>query len=162
MKKIAIITATIMLIVAAAYPVFARGGGRGWGKYIGGSFGGPCYSSRIQDLTDEQKTGLEELELDFVESTAELRNQLKTKKREMNKALSETEPDLENLKSMQENISELKAEMAQKRLDYELGARKIVPGIGEKAGNFGSGRGKGRGKGPGSGRGSGSGGPCWR
>ena len=147
MKKLAIIGGIFLLTAVFAYPAFA--GGQGWG---GGCTGygqgrGPEYCPRNTDggpgnLSSEQRTKLEKLHYGFLGDTADLRNKIWSKKSEMENLLNGANLDETKIRELQKEISALKTEMGEKRINYELEAKKIAP----EAGSYKeSGRGYGRG-----------------
>ncbi len=90
----------------------------------------------------------------------------------MDKLLNSANPDEKQIRDLQKEISALKAEMGDKRISYELEAKKIAPeadlfrgyGKGHGRGFYESQGGPGRGNCPGRGYGSGTGygpGSCW-
>jgi zinc resistance-associated protein len=109
---------------------------------------------------------LDKLHQKFHDETAQLRNEIWTKSRELNTLLNSPNPDTEKAKALQKEISDLRAQLAEKRLNFKLEERKIVPEV-----RFGRGHGKGyyghhmRGYGPGMGYGHHMGGygpgTCW-
>lgn len=145
MKKTAIIIASVMLIGMMTFPVFAVGGG-GWGggHYMRGYQNGPYCNWNVGNLSEEQRGQLDGIDQKFYNSTAELRIRIRTKVAELNSALAGTDLNLENLKGLQKEISDLRAEMAQKRLNYRVEIREIAP---ETAAYVGCGPGSGWGKG---------------
>jgi Spy/CpxP family protein refolding chaperone len=157
MKKIATTLSVLVLVGVLAVPVWAYRGG--WGGGSGGP--GSCRQGAPwnDNLTEEQRGKLDNLEKEFFKETAELRRALWTKSDELQVALSETEPDVKKVKSLQAEISTLRGKMAEKRIDVVLAAKKIAPESG-----YGRGFGKGLGphmKGPGGQRGGNGPGPCW-
>ncbi len=158
MKKMLTLGGIALLIAALAIPAFARG--PGWGGGYGGRWGGGpgynCpgygYGPSGANLTDEQRNKLAELERNFYESTAQLRNQIWAKRGELQTLLNSPNPDPEKARTLRKELSDLQGKMAQERLALNLEERKIDP-------NAGFGGGYGRGYGRGSGRG-GFGGPC--
>jgi len=173
MKRLAVILGCLMALTALAYPVFAYGPGWGWGPgggghhlwgrghHMGGYGAGPgyCWGYGRGDagLTAEQQKQLNDLEQGFFDDTEPLRNELFSKFEELNVLLSQADPDPEKAKALQKEINELRTKMGEKRLDYDLKARKILPG---EAYGKGFDRGPGRGYGKGFGRG-GYGSPMW-
>ncbi len=146
MKRLVITLAIGLLITTLAIPVFARGRGWGRGGHMGGFWGGgpgSCgqydrgYGYQGPDKRSRQDQRGEE----FYNDTAEIRNQIRTKSAELGTLLNSPNPDTEKAKSLQREISELQAKMDEKRLNYELEARKSAP-----EGSYG--RGYGRGYGP--------------
>jgi zinc resistance-associated protein len=147
MKKIGTLVMVGLLVAALAMPVLAWGPGRG-----GGFGGGPgsCWrqgGGPAADLSPEQEAKLDELAQKFENETSALRNEIRTKSRELNLLLNSATPDSAKAIALQRELSDLRAQMDQKRLEYRLTTKEIAPA---QAGWFG-----GFMKGPG-GRG-----PCW-
>ncbi|MFH1489863.1 MAG: periplasmic heavy metal sensor, partial [Pseudomonadota bacterium] len=92
-------------------------------------------------LTEEQRTQLDKLYQKFTDETSSLRNDLWSKRGELNTLLNSPSPDAEKAKALQKEISDLRSKMAEKRLDLELEEGKIAP-------DKGSARGYGKGYGP--------------
>ena len=132
MKKLITITGILVLTAIIAYPVFAWGprwggmhGGMGyWGHGPGYCWRGPA---AYGNLTPEQQTKLDKLQQDFYNETAKLRSELWAKQRELNALLSSPNPDDQRIRQLQAQINDLRDQLSQKRLDFELEARKIVP-----------------------------------
>jgi zinc resistance-associated protein len=162
----------ILMVAALAMPAFARGpgwgggqGGRGCQGY-GPESNCPNYGAWDQNLTDEQKTQINNLQKKFFDSTAQLRNQMWTKRGELQTLMSSPNPDVEKARALQKEMSDLQAKMAQERLSLQLEERKINPdarfggwGRGPGMGGRGPGMMGGRGHGMGYGRGMGGYGP---
>ncbi|MBN2124816.1 MAG: Spy/CpxP family protein refolding chaperone [Deltaproteobacteria bacterium] len=186
MKKLITVVGIGLLIAAVAAPVLAYGPGGGRGRqsmgYAQGVAGNcPGYRGWNADLTDEQRAQLDQIHQKFLDETASIRNDLWAKQGQMRTLMGTSNPDAEKAKALQKEIFELKAKMAEKRIDLALEARKIDPdarfGMGQGA--WGSGRhmrgagpganpdcqgwGQGRGKGMGAGGHRGGYGPgnCW-
>jgi zinc resistance-associated protein len=156
MKRLAMILGIVVLVGAVAVPVFAWGPGWGWGHHMMGYWGsGPGYAGSYENLTSEQRSQLDTLNSKFYDETAGLRNQVWTKNSQLDSILNRPNPDLEKAKALQKEISELRAKLDEKRLSYELEARKIAPqeqlggayagGYGYHMGGFGPGMGYGPG-----------------
>ncbi len=112
------------------------------------------------NLTQEQTTKLQELRNSFFKDTAGLRSDIFKKEQDMDVLMLEKSIDTEKAKKLQDEISGLHAQIAQKRLQAQLDARKLLtpeqiaqlpPGCNM---GFGPG-GKGCGFGPGGGKGAG-------
>lgn len=140
MKKLVTIIGILVLVGVLTAPVFAHRWGRG-GNY-GGPGGGPCRSEggEYGNLTESQRAELEKLEQSFFNDTAKLRDEIWNKSAELNTALNAADPDAKKVRTLQREISALKAKMSEHRVNFELAARKIAP-------NARSGRGYGRGYG---------------
>ena len=132
MKKLAVIFVSIILIATISYPVFAQGPRWGWGHHMKGFWGGgPGYcrgdERGASSLSTEQRIQLDGLHKKFLDETATLRSELRTKSGEFRTFLNVPNPDAEKAKALQREISGLRAKLGEKRLDYELEARKIAP-----------------------------------
>lgn len=154
MKRLATTLGVLLVAAAVAAPVMAWGPGWGRdGRMMGGGGYGPGYcwdrDRASTDLTPDQKAKLDELEDKFSSETRELRSQLWSKQEELEDVMEASTPDVERAKALQKEITDLRAKLSDKRLDYELEARKIAPEAGTKYGR-GYGRGM-RGFGPGRG-----------
>ena len=147
MKKVLTTLGILVLVGFLAAPVFAhRYGG---GKNYGGPGSGSCWYEGGY-LTDNQKAELEKLHQQYVDDTAKMREEIWNKSAELDTLLNSSNPDPKKAKGLQREISDLKTKMSDKRLDFELKARKIAP-------NARSGRGYGKGYGRGYGHGHGGG-----
>ncbi len=170
MKRLVTILGILLLVGAIAAPVLAHGPGRGGGQHMmgyggGGPGSGGDYGRGYSNLTEEQRAQLDNLHQKFYDETAQLRIDIMAKSGEFNILLNTSNPDVEKAKAIQKEIIDLRGKMAQKRLDFQLEARKINP-------DARLGRGYGRGYGPhmkGHGQGMGYGrhmggygqGACW-
>jgi len=151
MKKTAAIIGILLLAGAIAYPVFAHGPGWGRGAQMWGYGGGPGSCWRGYDdsrgLTQEQREKLDALERKFFTETDTLRNELWSKKAGMNTLLSAQDPDEAKITSLQKEINDLRNQMAEKQVTYQLETRKIAPDAyyGGNAGRYSGGGGRFRG-----------------
>jgi zinc resistance-associated protein len=154
MKKVGMISGLVLLAALVAYPVLAWGPGwgggpmMGYGGYGGGpmmgyggngggpgscwnggrGYGNPGYGNPAYgNLTDEQEKQLDDLNRKFFDETASLRNDIWKKTNELDVLLDSPNPDVEKSKALQKELSDLRAQMAEKRLSYNLEARKIAP-----------------------------------
>jgi len=171
MTRVTKILGITLLVGALAVPVFAWAHGWGRGHHMMDSWGsGPGYHSDYEsgyrNLTEEQRTQLEQLDRKFYDETADLRNEIWAKSADLNTLLNGSNPDSEKVRALQKELGDLRAKLDEKRLNYELEARKIDPeprfgrrygrgNYGHHMGGFGRGMGYGlhmRGYGPGS---------CW-
>jgi Spy/CpxP family protein refolding chaperone len=149
MKKILTIVGILGLAAVIAVPVMAQG--PGWGRgarmaaYWGGGGQGYCWNNGAGygNLTDEQGTQLDNLYKKFYDNTADTRNQLWTKRGELNALLSSPNPDPEKAKALQKDINDLRAKLSQDRLALDLEVQKINPNA--RYGGWGPGAGYGRG-----------------
>jgi zinc resistance-associated protein len=145
MKKLATALGISILIITLSFPVFARGRGWGMGGHMGGFWGGGPGSCGQYDRgygyqNPEQRTRQNQPDEEFYNDTASLRNKIRSKSAELEAILSSPDPDRGKAQALQKEISELQAKMDEKRLNYELEARKSAP-----EGSYGRGYGPGRG-----------------
>ena len=171
MKKILTTLGMLFMVGILAAPVFAHRWGKGGYGARGGSGSGPCWVEG-GDITESQQAELDKMHEKFVNDTADLREEIWKKSSELDTLIDSATPDANKVRALQKEISDLKAKMADKRVDFELEARKIAPDA-----RFG--QGSGRGYGQGYGRGYGMGrhygphhrggrhygqgyGPCWQ
>jgi zinc resistance-associated protein len=153
MKRLIAIIGILVLVGAIAVPVLAHGPGWGRGQHMGWGGGpgqGSCgdYGPGAGNLTEEQRTQLDTLNKKFHDETAQLRNEMWTKSRELSAILNSPNPDADKARALQKEITGLRSQLAEKRLDFELEERKVAPDA-----RFGSGYGRGSGKGYGRGYG---------
>ena len=163
MKKLAIGIGILLAIGLVTVPVMAWGPHMGWGgnNMMGYWGNGPNYGRDAGNLTADQQSKLAALDRKFYDETRDLRDQIWAKSGELDATLNSTTPDLTKAKALQKEISELRAKLDDKRFNYELEVRKIIPdqqlgygyGYGHMMGNYGYGMGYGMGYG--------HGGYCW-
>ncbi len=132
MRKIVTIGGIVLLVAAIAIPVLAHGPGRGMGRHMMGyREGGPgygCQYNRGYDrLTEEQRSQLDKLHQRFYDDTAQLRDEIRAKSAELDTLLNSPNPDAERAKALQKEISDLRARIAQNRINLELEERKVAP-----------------------------------
>ncbi|UCB50612.1 MAG: periplasmic heavy metal sensor [Deltaproteobacteria bacterium] len=157
MKRLIALFGILVLVGALAVPVLAHGPGRGRGPHMGWG-GGPgqgyCgdYGPGAGNLTEEQQTQLDNLNKKFYDETSQLRDKMWTKSRELSALLDSPNPDADKARALQKEIAGLRAQLAEKRLDFELEERKIAPDA-----RYGYGYGRGYEKGYGRGYGGGYG-----
>jgi len=173
MKRIArkiFVVLTAFTVVGFGVHAFA-GGGMGYGKHYGdgsgwhnGGYGCPGYGYMTGDLSDQDIQKMNEQREAFFKSTEDLRQKIYQKRLAMEIEFAEKNPDAENAANLQKEISDLKAQMDQKRIEHMIEMKKINPGLGAGfmgPGMTGHGYGRGyKGNGPRMGYGSSSGHPC--
>jgi len=168
--------AAVLAVASYAFADWGRGWGhRGYGPHHrgmmeygagpgaqGGEFycgSGPGTGAGRSGLTEEQLERIEQQRQSFFTETEPLRQKLYEKKMALRSELAKENPDLDSAKQLQGEISDLRAEFDQKRLEHRIEMRKIAPESGGAAmgrggrslggGGYGSAYGYGRG-------------PCWR
>ncbi len=153
MKRLIALFGILVLVGAIAVPVLAHGPGWGRGPHMGWGDGpgqGYCgdYGPGAGNLTEEQQAQLDNLNKKFYDETAQLRNEMWTKSRELSALLNSPSPDAEKARALQKEITALRAQLSEKRLNFELEERKIAPDA-----RYGHGYGRGYGRGYGGGYG---------
>ena len=136
-------------------PGMGYGRGMGWGRGMGYGRGpgrGFWGYDAVAGLSDEQIQKLEDQRKAFFEATDDLRKDLFAKQLELRSEFAKKSPDANKAAELQKDISRLRSQLDQKRIEHRLEMQKINPDLGR-----GPGRGFGR-----WGRGAGYGGPCWR
>ncbi len=135
-SKIILIT-TIAILFSGVY-ASADGGRRGYGSQRGmyqgqgwhhrgyGGFG--C--GTIDNLSEDDIKKLDAERTEFFEATKDLRRKIYQKRLELASELAKENPDAAVAAAVQTDISDLKAQMAQKRLDHFLRVQKINPDLG--------------------------------
>ena len=98
-----------------------------------GPYGGPGFDVNA-NLSDEEIQKLDEARTAFFEATRDLRRHIYQKRLALLSELSKENPSAEIAKALQQEISDLKAQLAQKRLDHILAIREINPDLGWRFG----------------------------
>lgn len=129
MSKLITIIGIILLVGAVAVPVMAWGPHWGNNHHMMGYWNSSPHHGRCDysNLTTDQKKKLDTLNEKFYKETGELRNKIWTKFNELKGILNTTNPDIDKAKGLQKEISELRTKLDEKRLTYDLEARKILP-----------------------------------
>jgi len=161
----------VTVVAIAGIVGFAATSFAGWGRGGGGNCRGQGYSwgqrgvapSGDQgNLSDEQITRLDKERQAFFEETRNLREDLYQKELELRSELAKEDPDAQKAAGLQAEVSELTAQLDQKRIDHRIKMQKENPEFFADRGYGKGGRGMGRGfDGQGMGRGfCGQGGGC--
>jgi zinc resistance-associated protein len=160
-KTIMVLTAIVTFGIAA---VAFAGWGRGYGPGAGAGSGCPGWYNKggsgygqgyAGNLSEEEMAKLDQQRTEFFNATENIRQKLYEKDLALRSELAKENPDSGRAAELQSEISTLQGEFDQKRLDYEIRARKLAP-------NYGRGYGVHGGPGMMMGRGYGGGKPCWR
>jgi Spy/CpxP family protein refolding chaperone len=132
--KTVIITIASIALIGIGINAFAHGGmgwGGGWGHHGQGWHHqggyGPVYEGQ---LNNEQYKQFDQKREAFFKETQELRDKLFEKERELQNELAKDEPDASKASRLQKEISELQAQLDQKRIDHMIEMRKLNPNIG--------------------------------
>ena len=162
---------TVTILAIAGIVGFAATSYAGWGRGGGGNCrgqGSGWGQSRIDpsdyqgNLSDEQISRLDTERRAFFEETRDLREDLHQKEIELRSELAKADPDAQKAAGLQAEVSNLTAQLDQKRIDHRIRMKKENPEFFAGRGYGKAGRGMGRGSyGPGMGRGfRGQGGGC--
>jgi len=136
MKRLIIFLGIVLLFGVIAAPLSARGWrGMEFGPFMGHGPGldidprpGDFFMRPgFGPLTEEQRAQLDELNKRFQDETAEFRESISDKSRELNTTLNSEKPDEKKAKALQKEISDLQAKLAEKRLEFRLETAKIIP-----------------------------------
>ena len=143
-KQIIIVAALIFAVVGMSGTAFSwnhgQGQGQGHGQNHGQGYGkGMCRGfNNAQgpwaDLTDAQKTQLQDLHQKFIDDTAETRTTMNSKHAEMRILMQTSSPDKETLSGLISEIGDLKKIMMEKRMNFALEAKEIAPDVNFPAG----------------------------
>lgn len=122
------------------------GKGRGQGRYAGddsyygrddcgrGGYGQGKRGSRgrfvEQNLSPEEIEKLDQAREKFFEATRDLRMEIRQKQLELMAEMAKKEPDTKRAFGLQKEISQLKSQLGQKRLEHRLEVKKINPYLG--------------------------------
>jgi Spy/CpxP family protein refolding chaperone len=145
--------AVVMVLVMVGMVAFAGASFAGWGRGERGDCPGTegRYGPRGSgcpgwgaDLTDEETAAIRNERMAFFEQTRELREAIHQKRTELRAELDKETPNADTASGLQKQISSLRAQMDQQRLDHQLKMKKENPEL--------YGKGMGRGMGPGHGR----------
>ena len=118
-------------------PGFGAGSGYGRGMGMYGQYGtgpgyGRGYCSGIQGygLSEDEIGKLENERAAFLKETETLRNDMYQKRLELNSELAKETPDIETARKLQKEISDLRSQLDQKRMDHMVSLKKINPNVG--------------------------------
>lgn len=156
MRHIITLVAVIGLVgfgsTAMAYRGWMGGDGdcpQGYGDGHG-RWGGGC-GGYAAELSEEQRTQLDEARKAFFEETQTLRDQLRDKSDDLRAVLDADPVDADDATALQTELSALKAQLDQKRLSHRIKMQKLFPDL-EGGPRYRGGRGHGRRDGGGCGR----------
>lgn len=133
-RSTTIVTTLAVLAVFGLATLALAGWGRGYGHMMGyGPGGGPgmmgpgWHRGYNGNFPPGASAELEKQRAAFFESTEDLRQQLYEKNLALQSELAKEDPDTAKASQLQGDISELRGELDQKRLDYDIQARKSSP-----------------------------------
>jgi len=168
MKKLALTLTAIGLSLLLTIPVFAfgpredKGPGMGYGNpdYRGYGYCRDASFSQL-NLTDEQKTKLEALQLAHDKEVRPIREKMFDKSVELRRLWLQTDPDKNKINAKQKEVRTLRDQLEDKRTTFRLEVNKVLtaeqkeklaaygwcrkPGFGPRGGMRGTGGGSGPG-----------------
>lgn len=130
MKKTALIITILFATITLAGTAMAKGfysGGGCWNQDRGQARQG--YGPMMNNLTPEQQKQLTDLRQTHQDQTAEQQIALIAKEKEIQVLFGTSAPDKARLVQLAQEISDIRAQMAEKRIDFILEARKIAPEV---------------------------------
>jgi len=132
MKRFATASLIILLVTALTIPVFGYGFKQGKGPGMTqGRFGGGEYGRMNHDghtrLTAEQSKDMKALHDRYLEEITPLRSDLFAKRSELRLLWNKETPDGDLIKAKTKEISIIRDQLTDKRIDYRLAVQKIVP-----------------------------------
>ncbi len=143
--RVAVITATCLMVLGTAYATYAGPGCRGVGPGPGGSFRGIW-----NELSEQQQKQAESLRLEFFKKMESFRGELGKKRVEMMELASKDSPDEEAFQKKREQVWALRDAMRNERRALGTKMRSLLtPEQRKKIGPYGGGFLRGGGDGPG-------------
>lgn len=123
MEKKGMVVCGIVVLVLCSLPAFAHGpfSGRGTGECLYGGQGLEV------SLTAGQQAELRELRQGFADQTRELREGLQARRLEMRTLMASSSPDAKELKRVQKEMNNLRAQLDDARIDHVLKVKEIDP-----------------------------------
>jgi len=150
---ISLLLVAVLALGVAAAAWAGPGFGPGWERGNKGRYAGVCGpNAAINQLTPEKRQALIEAQTKFFNDTLALRQKVQQKRLELRALWANPETTKAALSAKQAEVSELTAQLAQKRLDHRYDLNKQFPELSTGAG-FGPGFCGGPGFGPGPGYG---------
>ena len=171
-----LVVLTVFTVMGFGVYAFADGG-MGFGRHHsgrdydgpgwqGGEYGCSGYGYMMGNLSDEAIQKMEEQREAFFKSTQDLRQNIYQKQLALESEFAKKNPDAKIAANLQKEISDLRAQLDQKRIENMIEMKKINPGLGAGfmgPGMMGYGHGRGyKGYGPMMGYGSSFDRPCWQ
>ncbi len=127
-RKTSIIVVMIVAMTVVSATVFAWGPGKGtgcgprWCQKFSDGLTGPCV-----DLTQEQRDQLQGLRQKFIDESAAIRATRAARFEEMNILMETSSPDRERLVQLSREIGDAMKQLMEKKIDFQLEAKKIAP-----------------------------------
>lgn len=123
MKRSMFITTLTIVMLLGALEVQAQWG---WGRGVGGMGPGYCYNFSGLNLSQNQIKNLGDLRQSFWNDINASMAKLEQKQLALDTLMQEADPDAKKAASLQQAISDLQAQLAAKRLSYQLETQKAL------------------------------------
>ncbi len=146
-KALGIMVVAIVAVFSVTSLAFAGwGNGCGYGMGRGNNDAGSNHQGGYGhgqqgyngNLSTEEIAKLDQQRADFFKATDSTRQKLYEKELALQSELAKENPDTGKASNLQGEISRLQSDFDQKRLDYEIQARKSVPNYNQDRGSHGS------------------------
>ena len=129
-KGLAVLT-VVAIIGFGAYAFAGRGMGHGSGyPGMGGGRGMGNWDCPMADLSDADAQKLSQERLAFFSATQGLRDEIYQKRLALESEIAKAVPDIETASKLQADLSALKGQMDQMRIEHVLQMKKINPNAG--------------------------------
>ena len=136
-----IMTITVLAVFGLSTMAFA-GWGQGYGHMMGPMMGsGPGWqqgNGYYGNLSADEIAKLDQQRAEFFAATEDTRQQLYEKNLALQSELAKEDPDASKASKLQSEISELRNDLDQKRLEYDIQARKSSPNYNRGSRQYGS------------------------
>ena len=126
-KKAIRLTVWTLVALFGLTSIAVAGMGRGMGH---GQRGTGAMGPYAPGLTAEQMQAVVEARQAFFTDTADLRQQLREKRLELASVLIKPKPDLEAARAVQKSLSDIQAQLDQKRIEHVIQMKEINPHAG--------------------------------
>jgi len=131
MKRYATASLIMLLVAALVIPAFGHEFGRekrpGMARERSGGEYGRMYHDGNTKLTTEQSQEMKALHDRYLEDITPLRSDLFAKRSELRLLWNKETPDGDLIKAKTKEISTIRDQLTDKRIDYRLAVRKIIP-----------------------------------
>jgi len=97
-----------------------------WGRGMGQGYGMGPYPYDVANLTADQTAQMQTLRETFLKEISPLQSEMFAKKSEMRTLWAASNPDEGKISTLQKDLLELQGKMQERRLQFNLEARKIV------------------------------------
>ena len=129
--KIVFVIIVSVAMVGVSINAFAHRGmgwGGGWGHHRDGY--GPGYGGRADEMSKETFTQMEEKREAFLKATRDIRAALIEKERALQAEMAKEKMDVARASELQKEISQLRGQFDQQRIEHMAEMRKLNPNAG--------------------------------